>query len=302
MKLLRAATVCVGDLDRSIETYARWLDYRLVETGALDAGLAAAWRAPASAGSRTAVLRPASGRDVFLRFVESPPHPAYVPLRSHGWAAIEICVTDVLATHERLQRSPFAVIGPPREIEGLDAIFPMQVQGPDAEIVYLTQIRGDLPDFDLPRAQAPIDSLFILVMGCSNLAASLSWLERHAGLAVGRARLDIVYTMLARAYGTPPGDLHSIATMTHGRDVFLELDQYPAAAVARPRHAGRLAPGVAVGSFAHPDFARLADGSRVAGAAVGRHPGCVYAGRAAMTLCAPDGTLVEIVDGDGLVS
>ena len=303
MKLLRAATLCVADLDRSIETYARWLDYQLVETGTLDAGLAAAWDAPASEGSRTAILRPASGRDVFLRFVESPAHRAYVPLRSYGWAAIEICVTDVLATHERMRRSPFEVIGPPREIEGLDAIYPMQVRGPDAEIVYLTQIRSDLPEFDLPRAQAPIDSLFILVMGCSDLPASLAWLERHAGLAIGRAKLDIVYTMLAKAYGTPLEALHRIATMTHGRDVFLELDQYPVAAILRPRHAGWLPPGVAVGSFAHPDFAQLAARAETTGVApVAPHAGSLYAGRRAMTLRAPDGTLVEILDGAGLVS
>ena len=155
----------------------------------------------------------------------------------------------------------------------------------------------------LPRAQAPIDSLFILVMGCSDLPASLAWLERHVGLAVGRARLDIVYTMLAKAYGTPLEELHTIATMTHGRDVFLELDQYPAAAIERPRHAGWLPPGIAVGSFAHPNFERLAATADGSGAAAPiRHPGCVYAGRMAMTLRAPDGTLVEILDGRELVN
>ena len=79
----------------------------------------------------------------------------------------------------------------PREIEGLDAIYPMQVQGPDGEIVYLTQIRDDLPAFDLPRAEAPIDRLFILVMACSDMNASLDWLEAFVGFSVGRRRMDM---------------------------------------------------------------------------------------------------------------
>jgi len=206
----------------------------------------------------------------------------------------------VLAANERMLRSPFEIIGPPREIEGLPAIYPMQMRGPDGEIVYLTQIRSDLPDFDLPRARAPIDSLFILVVGCSDLRASLAWFERHAGMQIGREKLDIVYTMLAKAYGTPLDELHTIATMTHGRDVFLELDQYPPAAIPRPMHAGALPPGVAVGTFAHPEFPQLAaraGDAAVAPAAV--HESCIYAGRESLTLRAPDGTLVELVDGRG---
>ena len=61
MKLLRAATLTVADLDRSIALYRDWLDHRLIEHGALDEALAASWGAPKTAGARTAVLEPASG-------------------------------------------------------------------------------------------------------------------------------------------------------------------------------------------------------------------------------------------------
>ena len=262
MKLIRAATVTVANLDRAIETYRRWLDYELVERGTVAESLAKAWDAPATAGAPLAVLQPASGAGIYLRFVEQAPHPDYVPLRSYGWAAIEICVTDVLAANERmLGADEFDIIGPPREIEGLPAIYPMQMRGQDGEIVYLTQIRDDLPAFDLPRAKTLIDHLFILVMGCSDMAASLAWMERYAGMTIGRERMEIVYTMLANAFGTPLDELHAISTMVHERDVFLELDQYPDAATARPGFDGWLPPGVAVGSFWHPDF-RNAGGAR----------------------------------------
>lgn len=293
MKLLRAATLTVSHLDRAVAVYGEFLDCRVVERAPLPEDLALAWDAPGAAGRETAVLAPASGAPVYLRLVEQPPHPDFVPLRSFGWAAIEICVEDVLAAAARMEASPFEIIGPPREIEGLPAIYPMQMRGPDGEIVYLTQIRSDLPAYDLPRAEAPIDKLFILVLACSDMAASNRWMARHAGVEMGRD-MEIVYTMLANAFGTPVDQLHRISTMVHGRDVFLELDQYPPAATPRPRHPGLLAPGCAVGTLWTPDFDAL-PGPWITPPA--RREGVVYQGRRAATLKDPDGALVEIVEG-----
>lgn len=297
MKLLRAATLSVSDLDRAVENYTRWLDFTVTESGTLDQDLAASWGASASAGQRFSVLTPASGRDVFLRFVENPPHPDYVPLTSFGWAAIELCVQDVLAANERMEQSPFEIIGPPREIEGLDAIYPMQVKGPDGEIVYLTQIRSDLPAFDLPRAEAFIDRLFILVMGCSDLNGSLDWIEQHIGLQVGRRHMEIVYTMLANAFKLPVDDLHVIATMVHERDVFLELDQYPEPAVIRPGFADHLPQGVAIGTVLTPDFETVHNHCKdlwIAPPVI--RESAIYAGKRSATVKAPDDTLIEVVE------
>lgn len=297
MKLMRAATLSVEGLDRSVDIYTKWLDYSVEESGTIGDDLAASWGCPGAAGRRSAVLRPASGRDIFLRLVENDPHPDYVPLRTFGWAAIEICVQDVLAVNERMQDSPFEIIGPPREIEGLDAIYPMQVKGPDGEIVYFTQIRGDLPEFDLPRAEAFIDRLFILVLACSDMNASLDWLEEHVGFSVGRRKLEIVYTMLAKAFGLPEEDLHVISTMVHGRDVFLELDQMPGPATPRPGIEGGLPQGVAIGTFWHPDFDAV-DGkcADLWIAPPTARDSSVYGGKRAGTVRAPDGTLVEVVE------
>ena len=297
MKLMRAATLSVADLDRSVDLYTQWLDYSVAEQGNVTEGLALSWGCANAAGRRQAILRPASGRDIFIRLIENTPHPDFVPLTSFGWAAIEVCVQDVLKVNERMLESPFEIIGPPREIEGLDAIYPMQVKGPDGEIVYFTQIRDDLPAFDLPRAEAFIDRLFILVMGCSDLNASLDWLEAHVGFNVGRRKMEIVYTMLAKAFGLPEEDLHIISTMVHDRDVFLELDQLPVQATARPGHAGELPQGVAIGTFWHPDFAALeasCGDEWITPPAV--HDSVVYGGKRAGTVRAPDGTLVEMVE------
>ena len=291
MELLRAATLTVPDAEAAAARYGEWLDYSVVERGVVRQDLAISWGCPASAGRAFVVCRPASGADVFIRFVEGRPPPDYRPLRTFGWAAIEICVQDTLAVNARMERSPFEIIGPPRELDGLPAIFPMQVRGPDQEIVYLTQIRDNLPAYDLPRAGALIDKLFILVLACSDLQTSLDWFERELKLSPGRS-MDIVYTMIANAFGLPHAQKHTIATMIHGRDCFLELDQYPDAATARPTEPGALPPGVAMTTFRHPDFDALS-GWIVPPVA---RDGAVYGGRRSGTLRAPDGVLVEVVE------
>lgn len=294
---MRAATLSVADLNRSIDTYCEWLDYTVEEQGELDEALAGSWGCPGAAGRPYAVLRPASGRDIFVRFVENRIHPDYTALVTYGWAAIEICVTDVLAVNERILKSPFEVIGPPKELDGLPAIYPMQVKGPDQEIVYLTQIREDLPAFDLPRAEALIDRLFILVLACSDMKASQQWLIKHCDFAIGREEMEIVYTMLAGAFGLPLEDPHIISTMVHGKDIFLELDQMPPQASVRPAYEGELPQGVAVGSFIHPDFDALDARCKdlwITPPVI--HASAVYGGKRAGTLRALDGTLVEMIE------
>ena len=289
MHLLRAGSVCVADLQASITNYARWLDYSLIERGLVDGMLARSWGTPAMQGARLAVLAPASGKEIFLRLIEAPPVSQFVPLTTYGWAALEFCVTDVLATHARMIESPFEVIGPPRKIAGLDAIHPMQVRGPDGEVCYFTQINDDLPDFSLPRARSPIDHLFIHVLAASDMAATQIWLVNSLGLEVGRADMEIEYTMLAKAFGAPEGTRYRISTITHGRDVFLEVDQMPSQAGPRPQHKDMLPPGVCMTTLQVPDIDAL-DG------AAHELEGAIYGGRRSKVLKDPDGALFECVE------
>ncbi len=293
MHVLRAGTASVGDLETSVRNYSDWLDYSVLETGQLDSELASSWGTPAMAGAAFAVLAPASGTDIFLRLVEAPPVPDFVPLRTYGWAALEFCVTDVLATFERVRSSPFEVIGPPRKIPGLDAIHPMQVLAPDGEVCYFTQINSDLPEFRLPRARSPVDHLFINVLAACDMTATQSWLINGLGLSLGREHMEIEYTMLAKAFGTPLDTRYVISTITHGRDVILEVDQMPLEATPRPRHQGFLSPGISITTLKVSQLEAI----RVPGIApASKHEGVIYAGQRSQTFADPDGTLFELVE------
>jgi catechol 2,3-dioxygenase-like lactoylglutathione lyase family enzyme len=293
MTLLRCATHVVRDLDAAVERFADWLDYSVVESGALPDDLASAWRAPASAGRRYAVMRPASGAEVYLRFVEGDVVEAYRPIRSYGWAAIEICVQDVLAVNERMLRSPFEVIGPPTPIEGFPTIHPMQVRGPDLETVYLTEITVDGPKHGLPAPKTLIDRPFILVLACADLVANARWFQEVLALQVSDP-VAIRYSMIAQAFELPPEQLHEIVTCKWEGETFLELDQYPETTVKRPRHPGALPPGVALCTMVHPQFDRF---ERHWISTPTARSGSVYQGRRVGVLETPDGALLEIVEG-----
>ena len=296
MPLIRAATITVEDLKRSQAAYCKWLNYKTVERGDVREDLAASWGAPNTAGQPYCVLQPASKAPVYLRLIEQPVKEDYEPLRTYGWAAIEICNQDTLAVNARMEKSPFEIIGPPKELDGMPAIFPMQVKGLDKEIVYLTEIRADMLEYDLPRANSLVDKLFILVMACSNMEKTGQWLEDHMLINKGRS-IEIVYSMINNAFDLPANTKHALVTLKHKRDVFLEIDQYPKGATSRASHEGMLPPCAAIGSFIHPEFEKLLEANK--GQWVTRpihRDGVVYKGKRAGTLRDPDGTLIEMIE------
>jgi catechol 2,3-dioxygenase-like lactoylglutathione lyase family enzyme len=293
MHLIRAATLVTPDPEAAAALYGRWLDYTVVERGEIAPELAASWGAPGAAGRRFTICRPASGRPVYLRFVQGEPAPDYRALRTYGWAAIEICVQDVQAVNARLLASPFEIIGPPEPLDGMPNIVAMQVRGPDREVVFLTQILSPtFPDFDLPQADCLIDRLFILVLACSDLEGAKAWLADALNLAAGPT-IELAYGVLSDAFGLAPDHKHDIATLSHGRNVFLEVDQYPAEAGPRPQRNGDLPPGVAMATFVHPDFDTL-EGPWI----VPPHSpaGVIYNGARSATMIGPDGVLIEVVE------
>jgi hypothetical protein len=294
MNLLRCATHTVANAAAAASRATKWLDYVLMEQGTVPDDLAQAWGAPASAGRRYSICQPASGAPVFLRFVEGDPVPAYRPIRSFGWAAIEICVQDVLAVNDRMRQpgSPFVVIGPPNRIAGLSTIFPMQVRGPDQETLYFTEMIGDPAINGLPVARAPIDSVFILVLACRDVQTSADWFARMLTLATTEPQA-IRYSMINQAFDLPPETQHEIVTANWNADIFLEFDQYPAAATERPAAFGALPPGVSICTLFHPGFDRI-DADWFSPPVP--RSGILYGNRRAGILKTPEGALVEVVE------
>lgn len=291
MHPLHGATLTVADAAAAAVRYERWFGYERIEMAPVDPALARSWGADAVAQARMITLKPPIPDGSFLRLIEQRSEPTYRPLRTYGWAAIEICVSDVEAVAARLAPSPFRIIGPPKPLDGWPSIKPMQVAGPDGEIVYLTEIQTCPPGMQLRQAQTLIDSLFILVAAHSDLDSARRWYGERLGLDVGPVSA-IAYTMLQNSFAMPDAKFD---LCTAGRDgaVFLELDQYPPAATPRPRFPAYLAPGCAIGTFLTPDLAPLL---AQAIAAPVQPVSAFYQGRRAVSLHGPDGILIEVVE------
>lgn len=251
LESLAGVTIVTPDLDRTVAAYGDWLGYRAGPVATVGTGRATFWGAPAAANARMIHLHPEKGEPRFIRLIEGRPDPAYRPLAHHGWAAAEIIVQDVERLAERLglPDSPFRVIGPPAvlDFDFTDRIKAMQVVGPAGEVLYLTEVSGEIPGFDLPRAESFVGPLFIMVLGAAEIAGSAGTyaaLGRAAG-PILKARIEV----LSAAHGLPADHRHQLTTVALNRQSYLEIDALPPGATPRPLSSIGLPAGLSMVSF-----------------------------------------------------
>jgi catechol 2,3-dioxygenase-like lactoylglutathione lyase family enzyme len=286
----------VPDLARALTAYRDVLKLDLCEEGALDANLAVSWGCPGSEGAPYAVLQPASGAACWFRLVEQPAHPDFRPTTTYGWAAFETTVEDVWHWPDTLPPELFTIVGPPKTLENMKPAFiPMQALGTGGEMIYLNQVLDDMTDTDLPRAHAPVDRIFIVVLATADREASVAWYCERLGLERG-ADYTLPYSMINNAFGLPPDTQTTITMIKHQRMPIVEVDDYPAAACARALHEGMLPPGNALVSLAVRD---LDDCSAEWLAPPVRRDGALYEGRRTATAVGAGGELVECVEVGG---
>jgi hypothetical protein len=245
---IAAVTLSTPDVDVAVAAYERYLDYRVTARGPLSAGIAASWGTPGMAGRDCALLSPASSADFRLRFVAAGAAVPYTPFRHLGWNAAEFIVEDVDALAERLADSAFRIMGPPADLSFSDQIRAMQVRGPADEVLYLTQIKGKLPELDTPDSACAVDRAFIVILG----GRSLELLQDFYGsrFAIPRGSpLDAVITVISNAYQLPPRQLHRLVALPLRGACYIEVDAMPPEVQPRPVAAGELPPAIAMVSF-----------------------------------------------------
>jgi catechol 2,3-dioxygenase-like lactoylglutathione lyase family enzyme len=284
--------VTTPDLDAALEDYHGRLGLDVVERGALAADLADSWGCPASAGARTATLRPQSGAHCFIRLIEQAVPDDFRPTRTYGWAAYELTVQDVYGWPERLAGSGFDIVGPPREIAGLPYFVPMQVTGRGREMIYLNEVRENTPSSDLPKAKSPTDHIFIVILATPDRAAAVDWYLQKLGLEEG-GTYTLEYTMINKAFGLPDGTQSSITMVQKARLPIIEVDDYPDAAIIRPGDERRLPAGNALVSLAVDSLDALKLDFITPPVARVQLP---YGGRRAATVFGPAGERVELIE------
>jgi len=286
LKTILVVTFSVLNLGPIETAYREHLAYETVESGIISQELAAAWDTPATAGRSYLLMQPASEAPVYLRFVVGPQVEGYAPMRTFGWNATELLVTDPDKLADQLVDEAFRIVGPPKDLWAApDAPRAMQVIGPGNELLYLTR-NGNFV------TNTFVDRVFIMVVGGPSMAAFRDFYGKEMGLPIGAAT-PFKIGVISRALDLPADTTYPLAVANISRQFLIELDEYPAAAVSRPVADDSLPPGTAMVTFEVEDLDALALTWRAPPKAVAGFP---YAGRRTAVTQGPAGEWIELVE------
>lgn len=290
---IRCGTLSVRDIDKSLSQYCQFLDLRVVEEGVVGL-LSNSWGLPAMAGSRYALLQPDSGALSFLRLVEVSASPEIVPATTWGWNAFEFSVREAFSLSERLKKSDFDIVGPPKLVDGFTNFIPMQVVGPDGEVLFLNQVVHSDEFNDLPKAESIVDQLFIAVVASLDREKTAEEHVRYLGMDMGPTH-SLRYGLINRAFGFDPETQQTITMVNKGRDPFSQIDQYPSQAASRPSAPGMLPPANSVVSVMVDNLDDLPIGNVIQGES-SRPEGLLYQGRRVQTIKGSSSELIELIE------
>ena len=217
---------------------------------------------------------------------------SFEAMKTWGWNSNEILVQDTYAIRERLEGSPFRIVGEPRGLSMNPEIIAMQAIGPAEELIYLTRIPEGKSLFNLGSAQSFVDRTFIVVLGGPDMQAMRSFYGEKLGMPTTDPAPSTI-SVLAKAWGLPPDHSFPLGLVRFERDFLIELDEYPVGATARPQRQGELPPGMAMVTFGVKDLDAL-DVEFLSATRRIEHP--PYSGRRATLIRGAAGELIELVE------
>jgi hypothetical protein len=204
-----------------------------------------------------------------------------------------MAVRDGFALHDRLAGGPFRVLGAPKRVPGFSSFIPFQVAGRSGEVLYLnTVLESRTAGLDLPVAETEVDRMFIAVLAAGDRAATVRFHVDALGFEEGET-FRFPYSMINQSFGLPETQETDITMTRVGRTPACEVDQYPDAAVDRPRNPGELPPGNSLVTFAHRDLDAVQAPFIEPPA---RRAGLLYGGARVATLIGPSGERIELVE------
>lgn len=246
---IRCVTVTAPDLAEAEHCYTEYLGYHAVGRGFLSEELVGLWKSPGLVGNRYLLLSPPAGDDCIFRFIEAETARDLVPFSTFGWNAAEIMVKNVDALAERLHDSPFELVGAPANLSFTDDIRAMQILGPGRELLYLTEFKRQIPEFDTPVARSDVDHVFIVILGGPSIAALQDFFAARYGVPKAPVVESRVKGMSA-AFGNSPEHKYPISALPLAGKSMIEVDEMPHQAGPRPGDEGSLPAGIAMVSFA----------------------------------------------------
>lgn len=239
-------TILTHDLESARSMYSLAFDWQVTKSKSpLGSAEAVRWGAKKLIGSPTSIVAGINGG---VQFIESSQYETPLPLRTFGWTALEICVDDVFEYTERAISAGFALLNEPTPLSGSEKLLPLiasQLAGKSGEVVYITQILSEVPNFELPDVEKESGSIFICVLGASDLETSRRALESNFELRRASDR-EVAIKVINKVYGKSLSVTHRLSSLQlNGRNA-IEIDQLPSEAVNREVKVDLLPPGISI--------------------------------------------------------
>ena len=260
---IETVTILTHDLAASADMYISAFGWQIKETEyPLRIQEANRWQATNLIG---AWVLEVSGINGGVRFIESTEHQKPEPLRTFGWSSLEICVDDVHKYVGRAVAAGFTVLNEAVPLSGSSKPLPLiaaQLAGINGEVVYITQILSEVPNFELPDVSKESGSIFICVLGASELEKSREVLESQFEVRRASDR-EVAIRVINRVYEKPIDTLHRLSSLQLAGRNAIEIDQMPTEGVRREVAPNDLPAGISVvtvrGSVTEPKIIKLPD-------------------------------------------
>ena len=260
-------TILTHDLSKSAAMYISAFGWQ--EKGSeylLSADEASRWQATNLTGARVLEVCGINGG---VRFIESTTYQNPLPLRTFGWSALEICVDDVHKYVAQAVEAGFEVLNEAVPLSGTAKPLPLiaaQLAGINGEVVYITQILSEVPNFELPDVSKESGSIFICVLGASDLAKSREVLESNFEVRRASDR-EVAIRVINRVYEKSLDSLHRLSSLQLAGRNAIEIDQLPNEGAQREKLASNLPPGISIvtvrGEVSEPTMITLPDNAQL---------------------------------------
>ena len=245
---ITAVTVSTSDLNQMVEVYQKFLRYLVTNSGQINSKESSAWGAEMIKGNDYVVMQPEKSDDFSFRFIHQPDLFNYTAFKSTGWNAAELIVEDVDRLAIELEESPFKIIGAPADLSFTNDIRAMQVIGPANEILYLTQFKKNVPEFDNPLPRSFVDQTFIVVLGGKSLDEMQDYFCDNFELTKATV-IESRIRSISRVFNYPENTKYKVAALALKDQSMIELDELPNEATNRFTMHGYLPKGIAMVSF-----------------------------------------------------
>jgi hypothetical protein len=260
---IETVTILTHDLVKSAQMYISAFGWQINESEyELRVEEASRWQAKDLAGARVLEVNGINGG---IRFIESDRYKNPLPLRTFGWSALEVCVDDVHKYVAHAVAAGFVVMNEAVPLSGSAKPLPLiaaQLAGMNGEVVYITQILSEVPNFELPDVSKESGSIFICVLGASDLEKSREVLESNFEVRRASDR-EVGIKVINRVYGKPLETLHRLSSLQLAGRNAIEIDQLPVEGAQREVAPGYLPPGISIvtvrGSVAETKMIQLPD-------------------------------------------